>query len=73
MLHFFGELQSVSRMSIMRIEKGDPTVGIGKVFNILSTLGLLKGLADLADPFMDREQAIKEIIKLRERVKKKNG
>ena len=62
---------SVSRMSLMRIEKGDPAVGIGKVFNVLSALGLLKGLADMADPALDRSQAIHEIANLRESVAKK--
>lgn len=58
----------VSRQAIMRVETGDPSVGISKVFNILNALGLLKGLSDLADPDLDRSQAIKEIIELREGV-----
>lgn len=58
----------VSRQAIMRVEKGDPSVGIAKVFNILNALGLLKGLSDLVDPDLDRSQAIKEIKELRENV-----
>lgn len=58
----------VSRQAIMRVEKGDPSVGIAKVFNILNALGLLRGLSDLVDPDMDRSQAIKEIKELRENV-----
>jgi transcriptional regulator with XRE-family HTH domain len=57
---------SVSRMALMRLEKGDPTVGIGKVFNVLSALGLLKGLSDIASPELDRSQALKEIKALRQ-------
>lgn len=63
---------SVSRMALMRIEKGDETVGVGKIFNVLSALGLLKGLADIADPNLDRAQAINEIINLREGISKNN-
>ena len=61
----------VSRQAIMRVEKGDPSVGIAKVFNILNALGLLKGLASLVDPDLDRSQAIKEIKELRESVSSK--
>lgn len=56
---------AVSRKTISRIESGDTSVGIGNVFNVLNALGLLKGLADLADPEMDRTQAMKEIRALR--------
>lgn len=62
----------VSRQAVMRVEKGDPTVGISKVFNILNALGLLKGLSELADPELDRSQAIKEIKELREGVTSKS-
>ncbi len=58
----------VSRQAIMRVEIGDPSVGISKVFNILNALGLLKGISEIADPNLDRSQAIKEIKELREGV-----
>ena len=58
----------VSRQTIMRVENGDPSVGISKVFNILQALGLLKGLSEIIDPELDRSQAIKEIKDLRESV-----
>lgn len=63
---------SVSRQVIMRIEQGDPSVGIAKVFNILNALGLLKGIASMVDPELDRTQAIKEIKDLRENILDKN-
>lgn len=63
---------TVSRQTIMRVEKGDPAVGIAKVFNILHALGLLKGLSEIADPELDRSQAIKEIKDLREGIVAKN-
>jgi transcriptional regulator with XRE-family HTH domain len=63
----------VSRQTIMRVETGDPSVGISKVFNILHALGLLKGLSEIVDPELDRSQAIKEIKDLREGVISKNN
>lgn len=67
---------SISKTVLSRIEAGDTSVGIGKVFNVLDALGLLKGLADVVNPDLDREQAVKEIKLIREtRVKnpKKTG
>ncbi len=58
----------VSRQAITRVETGDPSVGISKVFNILNALGLLKGISEIVDPDLDRSQAIREIKELREGV-----
>ena len=57
---------SVSRTVLKRIEDGDTSVGIGKVFNVLDALGLLKHISDVADPDLDREQTFLEIKKIRE-------
>lgn len=66
---------SVSKTVLSRIEAGDTSVGIGKIFNVLDTLGLLKGLADVVSPDLDREQALKEIKLIRTKIKrtKKTG
>lgn len=61
---------NISRAALMRIEKGDPTVGISKVFNVLNALGLLNGIASFVDPEMDRSQAIKEVKELRDSTSK---
>lgn len=55
----------VSRPSLTRIEKADETVGIGKYLNVLSVLGLLDGIAMIADPSSDFSQARKEIENIR--------
>lgn len=57
---------SVSKTVLSRIEAGDVSVGFGKVFNVLDALGLLTGIADIANPDLDRQQTIKEIKALRE-------
>ena len=57
---------SVSKTVLSRIEAGDASVGFGKVFNVLDALGLLTGIADIANPDLDRQQTIKEIKALRE-------
>jgi len=57
---------AVSKTVLSRIESGDTSVGIGKVFNVLDALGLLKGIADVVNPELDSEQAVKEIKLIRE-------
>lgn len=57
---------SISKTVLSRIESGDTSVGIGKVFNVLDALGLLKGLADVVNPELDKEQAVREIKLIRE-------
>jgi len=63
---------NVSRQVLMRIERGDASVGISKVFNVLNALGLLNGISSFVDPEMDRSQAIKEVRDLRESSSNKN-
>lgn len=57
---------AVSKTTLRRIEEGDFSVGVGKVFNVLDALGLLTGISDIASPDLDRQQAISEIKALRE-------
>lgn len=63
---------NISRQSLLRIEEGDPSVGISKVFNVLNALGLLNGISNYVDPELDRAQALKEVQELRESKKKTN-
>lgn len=42
-----------SRPTLQRIEAGDPGVGVGIYAAVLQALGLLDGLAQLADPSRD--------------------
>lgn len=57
---------NISKTALARLEKGDPSVGFGKVFNVLDVLGLLTGIAEITSPDLDREQTMKEIKILRE-------
>lgn len=57
---------NISRQALMRIEQGNLSVGISKVFNVLSALSMLKGISDFIDPELDREPTIKEFKRLRE-------
>ena len=43
-----------SRSTLQRIEAGDPAVSIGIYGAVLHALGLLEGLAQLADPTLDQ-------------------
>src|SRR6516225_8616884 len=47
------ERASISRMTLLRIEKGEPGVAMGSYATVLFTLGLADHLADIADPKND--------------------
>jgi hypothetical protein len=44
---------SVSRTTLLRIEKGDPGVALGIYATVLFVMGLVDRLSDLADPKSD--------------------
>jgi hypothetical protein len=44
---------SVSRMTLSKVEKGDPGVSVGTYATVLFTLGMVDRLADVADPRHD--------------------
>jgi transcriptional regulator with XRE-family HTH domain len=44
------ERASISRMTLSKVEKGDPGVAAGTYATILFTLGMADRLADVADP-----------------------
>jgi transcriptional regulator with XRE-family HTH domain len=54
-LKILAERTSMSRTTLAKIEKGDPTVSLGNCAAVLFSLGLVDRLADLADP---REDAV---------------
>ena len=48
------ERSSISRMTLLKVEKGDPGVAMGIYATVLFVLGLSERLAELADPAQDR-------------------
>jgi hypothetical protein len=44
---------SISRTTLVKIEKGDPGVGMGIYATVLFVMGMSEPLADLADPRND--------------------
>jgi hypothetical protein len=44
---------SISRMTLNRVEKGEPGVSMGTYATVLFALGMAERLADLADPKND--------------------
>jgi len=71
---------ATSRPTISRIEKGDPSVGIGIVAAVLQALNLLEKLADVVDPIHDevgqsitREELPKRAYVVRSRKVKSDG
>lgn len=47
------ERASISRMTLLRLEKGEPGVAVGICATVLFVLGLADRLADIADPKND--------------------
>jgi hypothetical protein len=47
------ERASISRTTLVKIEKGDPGVAIGIYATVLFVMGMVERLADLADPKSD--------------------
>jgi DNA-binding XRE family transcriptional regulator len=47
------ERASISRMTLNRIEKGDPAASLGNYATVLFALGMIGRLADVADPRYD--------------------
>ena len=44
---------SMSRVRLRKLEKGDPTVGLGALVQVLDILGLLEQFSRLTDPSRD--------------------
>jgi len=47
------ERASISRTTLVKVEKGDPGVALGIYGTVLFVMGMTQGLADLADPKND--------------------
>ena len=67
------ERASISRMTLSKVEKGNPGVSVGTYATILFTLGMVDRLADIADPRHDtigrelEEEHLPERIRLSRR------
>ncbi len=63
------ERVGVSKVTYLKVEKGDPRVGVGIYATTLMALGLGTPLADIADPAGDEEGLAMEESRLPERVR----
>ena len=69
------ERASISRMTLNKVEKGDPGVSLGTYATVLFVLGMVDRLADVADPRHDKvgleleEEHLPERIRLSRRQK----
>jgi transcriptional regulator with XRE-family HTH domain len=69
------ERASISRMTLNKIEKGDPGVSLGSYATVLFALGMADRLADVADPRHDsvglelEEERLPQRIRLSRRQK----
>jgi len=73
------ERASISRMTLNRIEKGDPSTSLGNYATVLFALGMADRLADVADPRHDavgrelEEEHLPERIRLSRRKPESTG
>ena len=73
------ERASISRMTLNRIEKGDPAASLGNYTAVLFALGMVGRLADVADPRHDsvgldlEEEHLPQRIRLSRRKSAKPG
>jgi transcriptional regulator with XRE-family HTH domain len=64
-LRGLAERTGVSIATLSRLERGDPTVAVGTVLQVLSVLGLVKGVSRIIAPENDIEQTLHEVRELR--------
>ena len=64
-LSAIAERTGVAISTISRLESGDPRVALGTMLQVLSILGLLRGLSELVAPENDVQQALHEARNIR--------
>src|SRR5450755_763096 len=64
---------SISRTTLVKIEKGDPGVGIGIYATVLFVLGMIDRLGELADPTRDTVGLQLEEERLPQRIRGARG
>ncbi|MGH9569271.1 MAG: hypothetical protein ACRD4F_06510 [Candidatus Angelobacter sp.] len=62
---------SISRPTLLKIEKGDPGVAVGSYATLLFVLGLTERLAELADPARDAVGLQLEEERLPQRIRRR--
>ena len=68
-IELIAERATLSRATVFKIEKGDPTVSIGRYASMLFVLGMIDRLSDLADSSHDLLGRRLEDEKLPQRVR----
>jgi transcriptional regulator with XRE-family HTH domain len=67
------ERASISRMTLNKVEKGEPGVSMGTYATVLFVLGMADRLADLADPKNDSVGLTLEEEHLPQRIRRAHG
>src|SRR5882724_5159295 len=63
------ERASIGRMTLNRIEKGDPRASLGAYATVLFALGMVERLADVADPRHDAVGLLLDEERLPQRIR----
>jgi len=67
------ERASISRMTLHKVEKGEPGVSVGAYATVLFVLGMVERLADLADARNDAVGLALEEERLPQRIRRSRG
>ena len=65
------ERASISRMTLCKLEKGEPGISIGIVATVLFTLGMSDRLAEVADIRHDAQGIVLDEERLSQRIRRK--
>lgn len=69
-MSILAERAAISRVTLMKIEKGDPNVSVGICASVLFALGLLKRFEEIADPKNDSIGRLLEEENLPQRIRR---
>ena len=67
------ERASISRMTLSKLERGEPGVSVGRYATVLFVLGMVDRLADLADPRDDAVGLALDEEHLPQRIRRSQG
>ncbi len=72
-MSILAERAAISRVTLMKIEKGDPSVSVGICASVLFALGLLKRFEEIADAGNDSIGRLLEEENLPQRIRRKTS
>lgn len=69
-MSILAERAAISRITLMKVEKGDPSVSVGIIASVLFALGMLKRFEEIADAVNDSVGRMLEEEHLPQRIRR---